>query len=83
MGFCRFFYMVQKMHCPAKKAKEVHVRWMEEGPDGLYYPSQTFFDENSAALMEVRTQECVGQTGRRGIKLLTLRSKILDVELSE
>lgn len=71
------------MDLPAKKAREVHVRWLEEGPDGLYYPSHTFFDENAAALMEVRTQEYVGQNGRRGIKLLTLRSKILDVELSE
>ena len=75
--------MVQKLDQPAKKRGEVAVRWLQEGSDGLYYPSDTTFDENSNALMEVRTQECFDWQGRRGVKLLTLRSKILEVELSD
>lgn len=75
--------MVEKLDERATKPQEVRIRWLEQGSDGLYYPTDTSFDESPAALMEVRTQECVNSQGRRGVRLLTLKSKILEADLCE
>lgn len=77
----RFFYLV-KMESRAPRAGSVMLRWLEEGRDGLYRPSSGLYSEDERALSDVRTQWMKAR-GRRpgGYKLLTMRSRILDVEL--
>lgn len=78
---CRFFYLVH-VEERAQKAGMVMLRWLEEGKDGLYRPSDGLYLEDERALIDVRTQWMKGR-GRRpgGHKLLTMRSRILDTEL--
>lgn len=59
------------------------VRWLVEGGDGLYYPHHKTWDEKKGSLIEVRTQACKSRQGEAAFKLLTMRSKIYDVELSD
>ena len=77
----RFFYLV-KVEESAAKPGMVMLRWLEEGKDGLFRPSGNLYLEDERALIDVRTQWMKGR-GRRpgGFKLLTMRSRILDVEL--
>lgn len=77
----RFFYLV-KVEERAAKAGSVMLRWLEEGSDGLYRPSNGLYSEDEQALIDVRTQWMKGR-GRRpgGYKLLTMRSRILNIEL--
>lgn len=58
------------------------LRWLKEGRDGLFRPSQDTWEEPASTLVGVRTQWVAGGGGAGGgYRLLTLRSRILDTQL--
>lgn len=58
------------------------MRWLKEGPDGLFRPSDETWEEKADALVDVRTQWVrPAAGGHGGWRLLTLRSRVLDTEL--
>ena len=61
------------------------LRWLREDPDGLFRPVSTFWEERPSTLVNVRTQFMPNGPlshpgGEAGWKLLTLRSKLLDID---
>uniref|UniRef100_A0A7S0S4F7 JmjC domain-containing protein n=1 Tax=Chlamydomonas leiostraca TaxID=1034604 RepID=A0A7S0S4F7_9CHLO len=83
----RHFSLVQRVKAPASRRGHVVLRELVAGPDGLYRPTHTTWEEAERALVKVRTQQVAATKGGRGAKqaggdcaykLLTLRSRILD-----
>lgn len=71
------FYMVQRVNEPPNNDGKVSVAWLKgPGADGLYRRSTEVWDELEDSLVPVRTQA----VGTR-VRLLTLRSKIMAVDI--
>ena len=77
----RFFYLVQRLSRQAE-AGRVAVRWLKEHADGRWHESGKVWTEDEGALMRVRTQTLESEGGKC-YKLLTMRSKIIGVDLED
>lgn len=78
----KFFCLCQELkdHRGSQQGMSV-LRWLREGKDGLYRPSQTIWEEKTGALLSVRTQWVEGSGSKGGgYKLLTLKSRLLGTE---
>ena len=77
----RFFYLVQRLSRQAEAGKAA-VQWLKEHSDGRWHQSGKVWTEDEGALMRVRTQTLQSE-GSKCYKLLTMRSKIIGVDLED
>lgn len=76
----KFFCLVQRLKRKAQSRGHVALRWLKEGADGLFRPTDASWEERSGALIPVRTRP-TSANGSTGYRLLTQRSTILKTEL--
>lgn len=76
----KFFCLVERLPRAATLQGYAVLRWLREGPDGVFRPTDSTWEERAGALIPVRTQT-VGSGARGGFRLLTPRGTILETRL--